>query len=74
MYHLYIFLVRLHTNKQLSLAYMELFIGLAHIFRKFRFQLYETDKSDVVAIHDFFLPSPKMDSKGVRVKVIDVEK
>jgi hypothetical protein len=53
---------------------MELFIGLAHIFRKFRFQLYETDKSDVVAIHDFFLPSPKMDSKGVRVKVIDVEK
>lgn len=51
---------------------METFLGLAHIFRKFRLELYETDRSDVVAAHDFFLPSPKLETKGVRVKVVEV--
>jgi hypothetical protein len=52
---------------------MELYIGLAHLFRKLKLQLYETDVSDVEAIHDFFLPAPKLDSKGVRVKVVGIE-
>lgn len=39
------------------------------MFRLFEFELYETDKSDVEFAHDFFLPFPKLDSKGVRVLV-----
>jgi hypothetical protein len=42
---------------------------LAGVFRSFEFELYHTDISDVELAHDFFLPHPKMDSKGVRVKV-----
>jgi hypothetical protein len=56
-----------------SLAYMELTLGLAHIFRRFKLQLYETDVSDVEIAHDFMLPAPKADSKGVRIKVVSVE-
>jgi hypothetical protein len=52
---------------------MELFMALGAVFRRFRFELYETDVSDVELAHDFFLPSPKLDSKGVRVKVRKVE-
>ena len=32
-------------------------------------ELYETDVSDVEMAHDFFNPIPRLDSKGVRVKV-----
>ena len=42
---------------------------LAAVFRNFEFDLYETDLSDVELAHDFFLPSPRLDSKGVRVEV-----
>ncbi|KAF2434308.1 cytochrome P450, variant [Tothia fuscella] len=58
----------------INLAYMELTLGLAHLFRRFKLELYETDKSDVILAHDFMLPAPKSDSKGVRVKVVGVEK
>jgi hypothetical protein len=51
---------------------MEIYLGLAHVFRKFRLQLYQTDRSDVIMAHDFFLPCPKVDTKGVRVKVVEV--
>ncbi len=43
---------------------------LAAVFRNFQFELYETDITDVELAHDFFLPSPKLNSKGVRVKVL----
>ena len=56
----------------ISLAYAELFLALSMIFRRFTFELYETDMSDVVLAHDFFIASPKLDSKGVRVKVKSV--
>jgi hypothetical protein len=56
-------------SSNFSLAYAELHLGLATIFRRFEFELYETDVSDVQLAHDFFLPSPKLDSEGVRVKV-----
>ena len=52
-----------------SLAHAELYMTLAAIFRNFDFELYQTDLSDVELAHDFFLPSPRLDSKGVRVKV-----
>lgn len=44
---------------------------LAHFLRRFTLQLYETDASDVVLAHDLFIPSPRLDSKGVRVKILD---
>jgi hypothetical protein len=48
-------------------------MGIASLFRRFELELYETDVSDVLLVHDFFLPSPKSDSKGVRVLVKSVE-
>ena len=53
-----------------SLAHAELYMTLAAVFRNFQFELYDTDITDVELAHDFFLPSPKLDSKGVRVKVL----
>lgn len=52
---------------------MELYLVLAHVFRRLKLELYETDESDVELAHDFFLPSPKLDSKGVRVRVVGME-
>ena len=52
---------------------MELFVALGTLFRKFELEAYETDETDVVLAHDFFVPSPKLDSKGIRVKIIKVE-
>jgi cytochrome P450 len=57
----------------INLAYMELTIALATFFRRFRCKLYETDFSDIELKHDFFLPSPRLDSKGVRVKIVELE-
>jgi cytochrome P450 len=52
-----------------NLAMAEMHFSMAELFRKFEFQLFETDISDVVIKHDFFLPSPRLDSKGIRVTV-----
>jgi len=49
-------------------------MGLAAIFRRFTFELYETDVSDTILKHDYFAPTVKLDSQGIRVKVISVEK
>ncbi|KAJ9611207.1 hypothetical protein H2200_004390 [Cladophialophora chaetospira] len=54
----------------INLAHAELYMTLAAVFRSFRFELYDTDITDVELAHDFFLPSPKLDSNGVRVKVL----
>ena len=69
----------------MQLAYAELYLVLAALFRKdnstagggdsgaggkkFQFELFETDESDVTVKHDFFNVSAKLDSKGVRVLV-----
>jgi hypothetical protein len=52
---------------------MELYIALGSLFRRFSLELFETDRSDIEVAHDFFLPSPRMDSLGVRVKFKEVE-
>ncbi|GAB1741275.1 hypothetical protein NU219Hw_g6516t1 [Hortaea werneckii] len=56
----------------INLAHMELCIVLAQIFRRLVLELHNTDESDVELAHDFFLPSPKLDSKGVRVRVVRI--
>ena len=49
----------------------EMHLCLSTLFKKYDFELFETDESDVRIAHDFFLVSPKLDSKGVRVTVRD---
>jgi hypothetical protein len=49
-------------------------MGLATVFRKFQFELFETDVSDTVLAHDYFVPTVKHDTRGIRMKVISVEK
>ncbi|KAL2831417.1 cytochrome P450 [Aspergillus cavernicola] len=51
----------------LNLAWCELYLVFASLFRFFDFTLYETDITDIELAHDFFLPFPRLDSKGVRV-------
>lgn len=53
-----------------NLAWCELYLAMAGVFRNFKFELYKTDESDVQVKHDFWLPSPKLDSKGVRVRCV----
>ncbi len=53
----------------INLAQAEIHLAIAKLFRKFDFELYQTDRSDVDVAHDFFNPSPKLDSKGVRLLV-----
>ena len=55
----------------LNLAYCELYLTLAALFApgRFRFELFETDISDVEVKHDFLNVSAKLDSKGIRVTI-----
>lgn len=52
-----------------NLAYAEMTLALAALFRSFNFQLFETDKSDVEVYRDMIGLEVKPGSKGVRVKV-----
>jgi hypothetical protein len=39
------------------------------MFRRYKFELHESDVEDVTLAHDFFIPVAKLDSKGLRVLV-----
>ncbi|KAH8749226.1 cytochrome protein [Diaporthe sp. PMI_573] len=53
----------------LQLAWAELYVGLASLFRRFELEIYETNKSDVELARDRFVPRPVASSKGVRFHV-----
>ncbi|KAF2730233.1 putative cytochrome P450 [Polyplosphaeria fusca] len=53
----------------MNLAYAELFLTLAFVFRRFDLELYETPIEDVRFARDGFLAMPRVGSKGVRVLV-----
>ena len=53
----------------LTLAYEELYLAVAGVFRRLDLELYETDFSDVNIIYDNYTPKARLDSKGVRVLV-----
>jgi cytochrome P450 len=57
----------------INLAKVEMYTTLAVLFRRFNFQLYDTDRSDVEMAHDFFIPYARTDSRGVRVRVKPVD-
>ena len=55
----------------MNLAYAELYLVLASIFRKFELELFDVVKErDVDILHDFFNPSEALDSAGLRAKVV----
>lgn len=51
------------------LAYEELYLATAGVFRRVDMELYETDYSDVEIKYDNFTPKTRLDSKGIRVLV-----
>ncbi|KAF1811223.1 trichodiene oxygenase [Eremomyces bilateralis CBS 781.70] len=57
----------------INLAWAELHYCLGTVFRQFKFDLFETDVTDVKMAHDFFIPFVKFDSKGVRVTVSETK-
>ncbi|KAK1144850.1 hypothetical protein N8T08_004863 [Aspergillus melleus] len=53
----------------INLAYAEMYIAMANIYRNFEFELFETDRSAVDCYRDMFLPHGKPGTQGVRVRV-----
>lgn len=58
----------------MNLAYAELFLTIGSLFAPrdaggVDMELFETDHSDIEVAHDFFNPSARLDSKGVRALV-----
>lgn len=55
----------------MNLAWAEMYLTVAAMFTpgRFRFQLFETDDSDLEIVHDWFNPFPRQDSKGVRLLI-----
>lgn len=53
----------------MNLAYAEMYMGLATVLRRFDLELFETTRADVDLAHDFFNPSVRLDSKGIRAMV-----
>ncbi|KAF2119258.1 cytochrome P450 [Lophiotrema nucula] len=53
----------------MNFAQAEMYLALAGVFRRMKFELYQTDRSDVDMTGSFFVPMPKDESHGVRVLV-----
>lgn len=54
-----------------SLAYSELYLGLACVFRRFNIELFETTARDVEIVHDFFIGQVETGSLGIRAKIVE---
>lgn len=56
-----------------SLAWAELYLAIAHLFRRFEWQLYDTVKRrDVENVRDCFTGDTSHESRGVRAKIVRV--
>ncbi len=53
----------------MPMAYCEIYVTLATLFRRFEFELFETTRADVDCAHDFVTPKAQLSSLGVRVLV-----
>ena len=54
----------------INLAYAELYLAFANVFRRFEMELFETVRErDIELRHDLFVPYPSLQSPGVRVLV-----
>lgn len=56
-----------------NMAWAEMQMVLGTMFRRYRFELFETDVSDVEMAHDYFIPGVKRDSKGVRITAFKMD-
>ncbi|KAF2220603.1 putative cytochrome P450 [Elsinoe ampelina] len=56
----------------INLTYAQAYLVIAKVFRRFDFDLYETDRRDVTIVRDCFNGQPYVGSKGVRARVIRV--
>ncbi|OTA59659.1 putative cytochrome P450 [Hypoxylon sp. EC38] len=56
----------------INLAHAELFMVTGLLFRRLgpHLKLYETGLDDVEILHDFFMPTPRLDSKGIRALLV----
>ena len=54
----------------MHLAYAEIFIALATLFRRFDMKLVDTTIADATCCRDMFIPRPAKSSKGVQVLVL----
>ncbi len=53
----------------INLAYAELYIGLASVFRHFEFELVDAESDDMAVTNDFFVAHIKAHEKGVKALV-----
>ena len=53
----------------MNLAYAEMYITLATLFRRYEMSLFETGGEDVEVAHEYHIPQVRKASKGVRVVV-----
>jgi hypothetical protein len=59
------------ANADFSLAYTEIYLGLAAILRRFDLELFDTVRQrDVDTVRDCFVGMPSPQSKGVRIKIL----
>lgn len=56
------------------MAYAEMYLTIAYVFRRFEMKLFETTREDVDIVRDCLVALPKPDSKGVRATVTAIEK
>lgn len=52
-----------------ELAYMELYVAIATLFRRFEMELFETTRADADFVLDMVVPMPPRNSKGVRAVI-----
>lgn len=53
----------------MNLAYAEMYITLATLFRRYEMELYGTGRADVEVAHEYHIPQVRKGSKGVMVLV-----
>lgn len=53
----------------MNLANAEMYLALAHVFRRLDLELFETKRNAVDMDADYFIPVAKAGTKGVRVLV-----
>ena len=57
----------------MHLAWAELYIGLATLFRRAQLELFETGPEAVAMAREYVVPLPREGGRGVRVRVRDGE-
>jgi len=70
MFTLVLYLLGILWLIERSLANAELVLTVALLFRRFEFELFQTDESDVRFDRDLFTGATRHGSEGIRVRVL----